>query len=288
MKNKPLVTVICLCYNHENYVIEALNSVLNQTYPNVQLIVVDDASTDDSVTTIEEFVTLHPNTQFVKQEINVGNCTAFNSALKHVKGEYIIDLAADDILLPERVSEGVKTFEQHSDDYGINFTDAAYIDEHGKLIKQHYSRNNAGELIEDVPQGNVFKDVLQTYFICSPTTMIKKIVFDHLNGYDESLTYEDFDLWVRASRHWKFCYTDQILVYKRTLPQSHGQQQYKKGSTQMESTYLVCVKAYHLCESKEEFTALRKRIKYELKHAIWLIKLPLVMRYINLWVKSIR
>ena len=288
MKNKPLVSIICLCYNHENYVIESLESVLKQTYKYIQLIVIDDASTDGSVAAIERFITSHPNIQFIKQKSNIGNCSTFNNALKHANGEYIIDLAADDLLMPERVTQGINTFEEHDEDYAINFTDAAYIDKNGKFINSHYSRNNTGELLEVVPQGTVFKEVLQTYFICSPTTMIKKGVLDQLNGYDESLAYEDFDLWVRVSRQWKFCYTDQVLVYKRVLSKSHGQQQYKKGNTQMESTYQVCLKAHHLCKSKEEFAALRKRILYEFKHAIWLVKLSLVMKYISLWKKSIR
>jgi len=287
MKNEPLVTIICLCYNHEKYVTQALTSVLNQTYSNIELIIVDDASTDNSVNKIEVFLVNHPTIQFVKQEINTGNCLAFNNALKYAKGTYIIDLAADDILLPERILQGVEAFEQCGSNYGINFTDAQYINKSGAVIKSHYLRDARGQLIESVPQGDVFKEVLQTYFICSPTTMIKKMVFDELGGYDESLAYEDFDLWVRASREWKFCYTDQILVQKRILSNSHGQQQYRRGNTQMASTYAICLKAYQLCQTKEEFAALRRRIQYELKHAIWLFKLSLSFKYSRLWIKSI-
>lgn len=287
MDSKPLVSVICLCYNHEDYVIEALQSILNQTYSNIELIIIDDASTDKSTKTIDVFLVGRQNIQFIKQEINTGNCSAFNSVLKLAKGTYIIDLAADDILLPERISQGVETFEQYSNDYGINFTDAEYINKSGAVIKSHYLRDATGQHIDKIPQGDVFKEVLQTYFICSPTTMVRKAVFDELDGYDESLTYEDFDLWVRASRNWKFFYTDQILVQKRILSNSHGQQQYRRGNTQMASTYRVCVKAYQLCQTKEEFVALRKRIQYELKHAICLFKLSLSFKYSRLWIKSL-
>jgi len=283
----PLVTVICLSYNHEGYVLDALQSVLSQTYHNIQLIIIDDASTDNSVSVIEGFLKTNPDVQFIKQSENIGNCKAFNSVLKFAKGDYIIDLAADDILLPERIEQGVETFESHDEQYGINFSDAAYINEKNEVIKYHYKRDPSGTLSSYVPQGDVFKNIIQAHFICSPTTLIKKVVFDELSGYDESLVYEDFDLWVRAARNWKFCYTDHVLVQKRVLPKSHGQQQYKRGNMQMESTYQVCSKAFQLCKNKREYAALRKRIRYELKHAIWLFKLPLSVKYVGLWMKSI-
>ena len=284
----PLVTVICLCFNHENYVLDSIRSVLNQTYQNIQLIIIDDASTDGSVSVIENFLKTNPDIQFIKQVENTGNCKAFNHTLKFAKGEYIIDLAADDILLPNRIEQGVKTFESHDTDYGINFSDAAYINEKSEVIKHHYTRDSGGRLTTIIPQGNVFIEVLQSYFICSPTTMIKKVVLDELNGYDESLNYEDFDLWVRASRSWKFCYTDKVLVQKRVLSKSHGHQQYKRGNKQMESTYQVCLKAFKLCENKDEHEALRIRMKYELKHAMWLVKPSLTFKYLSLWIKSVR
>jgi glycosyltransferase involved in cell wall biosynthesis len=268
-------------------VIEALQSVLNQHYSNIELIVIDDASTDNSVHVIESFLINHQNIRFIKQDVNTGNCEAFNTALRHANGNYIIDLAADDILLPERISQGVETFAQQSSDYGINFTDAEYINKSGDVIKSHYLRDTVGLLMDKVPQGEVFKEVLQTHFICSPTTLIKKDVFDQLGGYDGTLAYEDFDLWVRASRSYKFCYTDQILVQKRILSNSLGQQQYRKGNNQMVSTYQVCLKAHQLCRNKEELRALRKRIQYELKHAIWLFKISLSYKYAYLWIKSL-
>lgn len=286
--NKSLVTVICLCYNHGDYVLESLKSVIDQTHKNIQLIIVDDASTDSSVSIIDRFLNAHSDIQFIKQNQNIGNCRAFNAALKYAKGDYIIDLAADDILLPERITDGINTFDRSGDDYGINFTDAAYIDRSGKVLKNHYKRDNSGNVIVHIPQDEVFKEILKTHFICSPTTMMKKIVFNELGGYDELLAYEDFDLWVRASRCWKFCYTDGVLVHKRVLAPSHGKQQYKRGNSQMASTYRICEKAYDLCQSKDEYAALRKRILYELKHALWLVKPVLIAGYSSLWIKSIR
>ena len=93
----PLVTVICTCYNHEKYVIEALNSVLNQTYPNIQFIITDDFSTDNSNYVIRQWLTKHPEILFLENTNNLGSIQTFNNAFKHAKGKYLVDFAADDL-----------------------------------------------------------------------------------------------------------------------------------------------------------------------------------------------
>ena len=73
MQNFPLVSVICLSYNHEAYVVEALNSVINQTYTNVELLIADDYSTDNSVEVIQNWLENHPEVDFLTNEKNLGN-----------------------------------------------------------------------------------------------------------------------------------------------------------------------------------------------------------------------
>ncbi|MGI8599016.1 MAG: glycosyltransferase [Chitinophagaceae bacterium] len=265
---QPLVSIICLCYNQSKYVKEALLSVLNQTYRNIELIVVDDASIDGSVNEILKLVKNHPEIQFFALQNNNGNCKAFNFALDKAKGEYIIDLAADDVLLPERVALGVAAFQNNDSKYGVNFSDAEYIDGDSKFIRNHYEREKDGNLKSKVPVDDVYKEMLSRYFICPPTFMARKEVFNQLGGYDESLTYEDFDFFVRSSRRFKFCYTDKVLVQKRVLPTSLSTKQYLPGSPQLLSTYYICEKAYILNKTKEEHLALKKRIRFELKQAL--------------------
>ena len=281
--SNPLVSIICLCYNHEKYVLEALNSCLQQTYYNIQLIIVDDASSDKSVKVIEEFVVQHPEVEFIPNDQNIGNCRSFNKALVVAKGEFIIDLAADDVLLPKRVEVGVNELRNKGKSYGVHFSDALLVNENGISIHQFYERNESGDIIKKIPQGNVFRDVLKSYFICPPTVMFRKQVIEEMGGYDETLAYEDFDFWVRSSRAWKYCFSDQVLVKKRELDNSLGKKQYVRGSKQLESTFRVCEKAFHLCKNSSEYKSLKKRIKYELKHAIWLGNWPVSLKYIRLY-----
>jgi glycosyltransferase involved in cell wall biosynthesis len=270
MKQAPLVSVICLCYNHARFVEEAIQSVLAQTYTNIQVIVVDDASSDNSVAVIRDVIYRSGRTdiQFLPLSENIGNCRAFNQGLALAKGEYIIDLATDDYIVPERIERQVKFFSSLDESYGVIFSDAIYVNEDGKFLYHHFEELQRKRLVYTIPRGDVFKDLLTTYFISSPAMMTRKKVFDTLNGYDEELAYEDFDFWVRSSRLYKYNYTDEKLTVVRKSARSMSTGWYKIGDRQLHSTYLVCRKAQKLIRTLEERNALISRVRYELRQSI--------------------
>src|SRR5687768_17048649 len=108
--DNALVSVICLCYNQASFVEESIRSVLNQTYKNIQLIVVDDASTDDSIHVIRKLKEENAAIEILALPDNKGNCTAFNLGFTLSKGDFIIDFAADDVMMPERIEHQLKHF----------------------------------------------------------------------------------------------------------------------------------------------------------------------------------
>ena len=108
MNEHPLVSVICLCYNQGEFINDAVNSVLNQEYSNIELIIIDDHSTDVSTEIIQEIVTKNPQIKAIYNPQNIGNCKAFNIGYYASSGEYLIDLAADDLLDPNRISKGLE------------------------------------------------------------------------------------------------------------------------------------------------------------------------------------
>ena len=280
----PLVTVVCLCYNQGRFVTEALQSVIQQTYPNIQFMVVDDASTDNSVQVINDFLRAHPQIRFFPLPRNVGNCKAFNSALVHAKGEFVIDLAADDVLLPERIADGVRALDHAGSDYGVNFTDALWINERGERLQQHSDRFPHNE----VPEGDIYREVIMRFFICSPTMMFRTEVIRSLGGYDESLRYEDFDFIVRSARDWKYCYTPEVLVKKRVVRGSMSQKQFSFFSAQQSSTLRICEKIMALNRTSQEQSALSKRILYEMRVCLKLFHFPLLWKYAQLLLKNSR
>ena len=266
MQNNPLVTIICLCYNHEAYVVESLNSVINQSYSPIELIIVDDYSTDSSKTIIGTWLEKNPEIQFIANENNLGNTKSFNKALKLAKGEYIIDLAADDILLPNCVSFQIDAFQNSKyKNLGVVYGNVELISENGVFDSYYFPVNNHKKIIENRITGDIYQSILSGgNSICSVSAMIKKTVFDHLEGYDETLTYEDLDFWIRASRLYEFDFIDEPLVQKRIVTNSLGSDFFKKkdakGKKINYSTYLILKKVIKLNQSKQEDLALQKRI----------------------------
>lgn len=277
----PLVSVVCLAHNHGLFVRQALDSVIHQTYKPLELLVVDDASTDNTATVIREWLSNHPGTRFIDLAENIGNCRAFNKALREARGKYIIDLSADDELLPQRIERGVELLERRPE-VGVQFSDAVLIDPSGKAIGLHSDRFPH----DTIAQGMIFKEVLSRYFINSPTMMIRKSLLDELGGYDEVLAYEDFDFWVRSTPRTQYAYLPEALVRRRMLHTSMGKHQYQWKSRQARSTLVVCRKALALCKNPEERDALRMRVAYEWRQAIRVGNISLVLAYAQLWLQA--
>ncbi len=276
---KPWVSVICTCYNHERFVEEALQSVLHQTYPNVELIVIDNHSTDASAERIKAFVRRHPALRFLPNPTNLGLNRAFNQGLRLAKGRYVIDLAADDVLLPDRISRQVEQFEELAGPYAVVFSNAALINERGERVGLHYKVDAQGRALAPVPSGDVFRHVLESYFISTPTMMMRRDVLDELGGYDEALSYEDFDFWVRSARLYHYAYLDQVLTLKRRLPNSLSTQVSRRDGRLLESTYVVCRKALDRCATPDERTALAGRIRQFVRKAFYAEQFDLALRF---------
>lgn len=269
------VSIICLCHNQAPYLEEALASVLEQTHENVELIIVDDGSSDGSKAAIEEFLLSHPNVPYIDIESPIGNCAAFNRGWKETSGEFIIDLAADDILLPNRVAVGVEKLLESG--AGVHFSNAELISERGDFIGLHNDRFS-----EPIPEGDIYVELVSRYLICPPTMMIKNEVLEKLNGYDESLAFEDFDFWVRSSREYSYSFSDEVLVKKRVVKHSHAQTQDRFRNSHQNSILKVCRKILELNKNEEEGKALKKRCWHEIRQCIKKGNLGLIPSYLSI------
>jgi glycosyltransferase involved in cell wall biosynthesis len=281
MMNKPLVSVICLCHNHERFVDQAIQSVFNQTYSSIQLIVLDDGSADGSVQKIISILSNKPEIVFVANKSNCGYVKSLTQALTHVKGEFIVDLAADDMLLPTRIEDGVNELTNAGLNYGVNFSDAELINEYGNSLGLHSNRHAHST----IPQGEVYKAIIERYFICPPTMLFRKSVIDRLGGYDESLAYEDFDFFIRSSREFYFCYTPKVLVKRRVVSNSMSSKQFEKGNEQRWSTLRVCEKIDKLNRNDLEKDALKKRIRYEFLLSLRMLDFKLAIAFLKLYFR---
>lgn len=294
MQDNPLVTIICLCYNHEDYVVESLNSVINQSYPSIQLIIVDDCSNDSSKAIIRTWLKKNPEIQFIANETNLGNTKSFNKALELAKGEYVIDLAADDVLLPNCVTLQMNAFENSPyKNLGVVYGNVELISENGSFDSYYFPVNNQKKAIENRITGEIYQSVLSGgNSICSVSAMIKKTVFDRLQGYNETLAYEDLDFWIRASRLYEFDFIDEPLVQKRIVANSLGSDFFKKNDSRAKkinhSTYLILKKATALNQTRAEDLAIQKRVHHEIIHTLRINEFGLFFKLIGLRILLIK
>jgi len=134
MSLEPLVSIITPCYNSADFIVPTLQSVLEQTYPNWELIVIDDCSKDNTFEIVEGFAQQHHNIKLVRLPQNGGVANARNVGLEHVNGKYVAFLDSDDIWLKEKLAKQVAYME----DQNLSMTFCAYhrIDEEGNIISR--------------------------------------------------------------------------------------------------------------------------------------------------------
>ena len=268
LSEAPSVSVIALCHNHAPFLREALDSILAQTYPHLDVWLVDDASTDGSPDILREYAARHPAWHLLLLPENVGNCRAFNTAFFQSEGEFVIDFATDDVLLPARVAQQVTQFRAAAAEVGMVYSNCELIDEAGRSLGLHHRPNGPDQLRPAPASGWVFAEVLRRYFISTPTMMMRRACLQSLGGYDDTLAYEDFDFWVRASRDWQFLYLDEVTTRKRKHPRSMSAKAYQRHDPYLASTIRVCTKALALARTTAERAALAVRLRWELRQAV--------------------
>lgn len=188
--NIPLVSICIPSYNHGDYIYAALESVVNQEYSNFEIIVVDDCSTDHTVSEIERFAQKYP-VVFVKQKENQGPSITSNKAFNLTKGEFVALLGSDDLMLPGRISAQVKYLLNNPDCVAV-LTDIQCVGVTGELTE--YSA--AVESQFNQPIYNLRKQLLVGNFLNAPSAMIRRKDLVEVNSYSPLLRYvQDYELW---------------------------------------------------------------------------------------------
>lgn len=214
-----MVSILVPCYNHERFLNDCLQSLIDQTYDEIELLINDDASTDQSWSVIEAKreqlehrfarVYLHRNLK------NQGVTKSLNTLLKQASGDYFKIIASDDMLHRDYIKTCVSYMEQHTDCSAL-VTNAFVVPEHTRYL----SDLNSGELFYERPpifnKPDMVTRVYLDNIIAAPATIVRKGVYDVIGTYDEKLGAEDWDYWLRMLEHgMEFNYLDKPLVYYR-------------------------------------------------------------------------
>src|SRR6185369_5112587 len=129
----PLVTVIALCYNQSRFIRDCFQGILDQTYRNLEVVAIDDCSTDATPQIVTEWIRSHGlNWKFIQPKVNGGVCRTLNHALASSKGPYISMTAADDVWLPEKIRQQVEILNNLPETTGVVYSDAYQMVETGQ------------------------------------------------------------------------------------------------------------------------------------------------------------
>lgn len=215
--SSPLVSVIIPAYNHEKYIEEALQSVINQTYKNIQLIVINDGSTDETGAVIANFIKKYNNIsiEYLSKK-NEGICRTLNKGLELAKGKYIALLASDDLYAPEKIEKQVHLMEENAN-IGLVFSDHYFIrfNEITNIKCTDYKRNIRECFINNIQNVNMYSRLLTENIIPALTVLIRKECLDKVGGFDNDLKTEDYDMWLRLSKEFPIAFIDEPLAYYR-------------------------------------------------------------------------
>lgn len=209
----PLVTIGIAVYNGEKYILDSLNSINNQSYPNLEICIVDDASTDDSYDLCLQWSgkSRFPVT-VLQNKINLGLAATCNIILKHSHGKYLQLFAQDDIMLPDKIEKDVAEFEQLDEEVALIYSKVKLINETGELLEQEYN-DRIG--FNGVPPSNPFAELIQKNFIPAPTVLLRSELVKKIERYDESVIYNDWDMWLQLTKNYKIAYSNRTTVCYR-------------------------------------------------------------------------
>jgi hypothetical protein len=268
----PLVTVGLLSYNYSMYVIETLNSILAQSYCNVELFIVDDASKDNSVALIEQWI-LHNNlhVNFIIHQTNKGRTYTCNEIIRNAKGKYLVLFASDDVMNEHNLTEQVNAFENVDDSFAICYGDTELINEQGKQFA-YFFRGTQTQMLKG--------DVLEAYFndgfsIPAPSVMMRKSVFDKIGFYDERLHAEDFGMWMKILPQFKVTYTNYIGVkYRIRANESLNPNAWNANNDKYHRDRIwILANLFDTLKSNKNYSLLQFKIKRKLKYHIINLKI---------------
>ena len=203
LTNNPLVSVVLPTYNRAHLLRRAIQSILSQTYQHLEIIVVDDCSSDNTEEVAKSFC--DERIRYVRNKERMGASFSRNIGIKVAHGEYIAFQDSDDVWLPRKLEKQMDAFKNSPREVGVVYTSFWRIDKDRvvRIPQSNYRKS----------KDNIHERLLETNFIGTPTAMVKKECFEKVGMFDETLPrLQEWDLWIRISRYYRFKHIDEPLV----------------------------------------------------------------------------
>lgn len=254
MDNKePLISVIILSYNHDKFLRKAIESVISQTYKNLEIIISDDCSTDNSVNVINEY----SDDRIIKvfNQKNLGAVINNNNALRMTNGEYIALLNSDDYWDPRKIELQVKFLEENIQ-YGAVFSRAFIVNENNNIIKKSKYFDVS---IFDQDNRNRHEWIRRFFYeqncLCHPSALIRREVYFKTELYDPMLKQlPDFKLWIDIIKFTNIYILQKKLVYYRVLSKAkNASANYGDNIIRHNNEVVLIMRSFFENMSKQDF-----------------------------------
>lgn len=207
----PKVSVVIPTYNRAHLISRAIHSVLNQTYQDLEIVIIDDGSIDNTEEIVKSFE--DERIVYLRHSKNKGASAARNTGIKASKGDYIAFQDSDDEWFPDKLERQVNTFDNAPSEIGIVYSGFYRIEADKKTYIP-------GDYIVQ-KDGNIHNELLKGNFVGTPAVLIKKECFKNNRYFNETLpALEDWEMWVELSKHYQFKYIDEPLLYSYSMPNS--------------------------------------------------------------------
>lgn len=196
-----VVSVIIPTYNRADHIEQAIRSVLDQTHEKIEIIVINDGSSDDTSEVLAKYED-NKKIKLLQNERNKGRSRTRNRGIKQSQGEYICILDDDDQWAPTKVEKQVERFDQLGPEYALVYT-WAFVKSGQRTVSK----------MSDTKRGNIYPEILGSYELNPHTSyMIRSSCLDEIGGYDPEFQYgEDWDLTIRIGKQWKVDYIPEYL-----------------------------------------------------------------------------
>lgn len=214
--DKLLISVLMPIYKGERFVAHAIESVLGQTYPHIELIIVNDGSPDNSAAVIRHYLA-DVRVKYIEQQ-NAGVASARNTALRHATGAYIGLCDQDDEWLPHKAEKQIAYMQAHPD-AGLVHGDVDYIDENGQPLphEPYFPAAVSGQCFARMYMGNP---------VMAVAAVFRRSLVDAIGGFDPSIKYaDDYDLWLRIAAQHAVGYIDEPVARYRWHAENNSHHQ---------------------------------------------------------------
>jgi glycosyltransferase involved in cell wall biosynthesis len=225
-KPAPTVTVVIPVFNGENFLAEAIESVLNQTFRDFEVLVVDDGSSDGTWAIVERYMAAYPTAVRGIRKENGGTATALNAGIRGAKGSYFAWLSHDDRFVPHKLEAQLDLLNKHPELVGV-YSDYSYIDAKGNWFGRVYSVS--------YPPTQMLRHLLQSVFINGSTLLIERQCLQQMGLFDETLRYaHDAMMWLHLALHYQLGHIPEPLTeYRKHPAQATHTQKGVRRDTQM-------------------------------------------------------